>query len=129
MIVNLLSPMHNLHSNLAIHGTALRVPVVGDGATVCYAKDRHAGTVIAYDEARKIVTVRQDKATRTDNLGMSDSQDYSYEANENGSTWSFKFKNNRWRECVKGETGRWKLYKTGNGLILGIRDEFYDFTF
>lgn len=126
--MNLCKPTYNLHANIAIHGTAERIPMVGEGATVCYAKDRHAGTIIAYDEKRKIVTVQQDKATRTDNLGMSDSQDYSYTRNEQGTTWSFKYKNGAWRECVKGESGRWKMYKSGNGLIIGIRDEFYDFT-
>lgn len=128
-MANLCKPTFNLFANIGIHGTAERIPVIGEGATVCYARDRHACTIIAYDEVRKIVTVQQDKATRTDNLGMSDSQQYSYERCESGATWSFKYKNGVWRECIKGESGRWKMYKGGNGLIIGVRDEFYDFTF
>lgn len=127
--MNLTKPTGNLIANIMIAGISQAVPTIGDGATVCYAKDRHACTIISFDEKRKIVTIQQDTAKRTDNLGMSDSQSYDYTRNEQGSTWSFKLKNGVWRECVKGDSGRWKMYRGGNGLILGRRDEFYDYTF
>lgn len=113
-----------------IHGTANRAPVVGEGATICYARDRHAATIIAYDDVKKIITVRQDKATRIDNNGMSDMQGYTYEPNEKGSEYMFKLKSGKWVEMLKNEqSGRLNQVKGGCGIIIGIRDEFYDFTF
>jgi hypothetical protein len=127
--MSLLKPTYNLHSNLGIQVTAHRKPSINEGATICYAKDRHAGTVVAYDHIRKIVTVQQDKATRIDNNGMSDSQDYRYETDENGALYHFKFKNGKWVEVMKSDKGRWKQMRSSNGIIIGERDEFYDFTF
>lgn len=54
-------------------------PVAGMGATVLHWSDRDAYTVLTVSEDGLSCTVSQDKATRTDNLGMSDSQQYSYE--------------------------------------------------
>lgn len=50
---------------------------VGDGATLCLATDRYAGTVIAI--SGKTIFWQYDKVTRIDNNGMSDMQEYSYE--------------------------------------------------
>ena len=114
-----------------IDGTRKIDPQIGMGATVCGYSDRHACTIIGIDQPRGIVHLRQDKATRTDSYGMSDSQEYSYEADENGKLYSFKYfpKKNKWFEVeFNPKTNR--FIKSGTmGLVLGERDEYYDFSF
>jgi hypothetical protein len=122
---------NNLISNVLIDGTRKVVPEIGMGATVCGYTDRHACTVIKFDQAKGIVHVQQDIATRSDSYGMSDMQDYDYTPNPNGREYCFKFfpKKNKWFEVeFNSETKRFK--KSGSmGLILGKRDEYYDFSF
>lgn len=99
------------------------VPTVGMGATVCYYSDRHAGTIITVSKSGKRVTVQEDTATRTDKNGMSDAQAYSYEPNPNGSVTTFsKRKNGCWVRVGEGS-------RSGTGLVLGTRDEHYDYSF
>jgi len=54
------------------------VPVVGKGATVLYWTDRHAYEVLEVNEEKKTCVIQRYDPKRTDNLGMSDSQDYEY---------------------------------------------------
>jgi len=54
------------------------IPVVGEGATLLFYSDRHAYEVIEVDEKKKMVVIQRYAPKRTDNLGMSDSQDYEY---------------------------------------------------
>lgn len=91
-------------------------PVVGMGCTLCYYTDRHAGTVIAVSASGHMVTVREDKAIRTDSNGMSDQQAYKFEEDPNGRTH--------------------KLYRQGDGrygkgprLVLGNRNAYHDYSF
>jgi hypothetical protein len=103
--------------------TIVRVPEVGDGVTVCYWSDKHAGTIISVSASGKQIVVQQDKATRTDDNGMSDRQSYDYEPDPNGQMWRFSLrKNGRWIE--KGGD----LYN-GLSCSLGGRHEYYDFSF
>lgn len=103
-------------------------PVVGMGATVCHWTDRHAGTVLWFDQMKQIVCIRRDKATCQDrelNLG------WKYEPDPKGSQYRFKFKDGVWRQLEQNywtESTRWTMCKkgSGSGLILGIRDEYYD---
>lgn len=59
-------------------------PEAGMGATILMWTDRHACTIVAVSEDRKTLWVREDKAIRTDDHGMSDAQSYRYEPDENG---------------------------------------------
>ena len=96
-------------------------PEVGQGATILMWSDRHAGTIVEVVRFKtgkragkvKSVTVQQDKAIRVDNLGMSDAQSYRYERDENGRLWVFK----------TDMQGRF------HGLLIGHRDEHYDYSF
>ena len=54
------------------------VPVVGEGATELMYSDRHAYEVLEVNEAKKSCVIQRYNPKRTDNLGMSDSQDYEY---------------------------------------------------
>jgi hypothetical protein len=98
------------------------VPEVGMGATVLYWTDRRAATVIEVSASGRQITVQYDKATRTDNHGMSDAQSYEYEADPNGATRVFtKRKNGQW--IAKGDSLR------GQRLGLGYRRHYYDYSF
>lgn len=99
------------------------VPEVGMGATICYWTDRNAATVVAVSESGKQVTVQRDKATRKDNNGMSDCQQYEYERDPNGRLSVFTLRRNgKWVD--KGSP-----MNSGACLSLGRRDEHYDYSF
>lgn len=105
-------------------------PTVGMGATLLGGRDRHAGTIIEVFTKGKFtyVKVQQDKATRTDSNGMSESQTYSFEPDPTGPVTTYRFRNQMW-ECVYlTEAGRYKVEKY-SGLRIGERSEFYDFSF
>jgi hypothetical protein len=96
---------------------------VGDGATVLSWSDRTAYTVISV--TTKEIRIQRDKAKRIDQNGMSDSQEYSYTANPDGSI-----------EIVKPVTrgnkkGQWRIggKTNGNAVVFGVRDQHYDYSF
>lgn len=94
---------------------------VGMGCTVCAWSDRYACTIIEVSKSGRTIVCQRDKATRTDNWGMSDCQEYSYERDPNGLTFTMWFnKHGRWVE--KGCPDGYKCY-------LGSRDEYYDYSF
>lgn len=94
-------------------------PAVGDGVTMAYLSDRHAGTVIK--RTPKTVTVQRDTAKRTDGNGMSDAQSYDYSPNPDGETQRFSLRmNGTWR-AIGGDD-------RGTRLVAGRR-EYYDYSF
>lgn len=99
-------------------------PEVGMGATILMWTDRHAATVTKVSASRKQVTVQEDKATRTDNLGMTDSgQEYTFEPNPDAPERVYTLrKNGAW--VRQGEPLR-----GGQRLAIGHRDHYYDFSF
>jgi hypothetical protein len=112
----------NLANRIA-ESTRAPQPTVGMGATLCYFSDRHAATVIEVSENGKRIVVQQDKATRTDSNGMSESQTYEYAADPAGAKTTFTLrKNGRWVESGSA-------MKNGTGLRLGEREEYFDFGF
>jgi hypothetical protein len=99
-------------------------PEVGTGCTVLLWTDRKAATVVAsfVERKRTYVTVQYDTATRTDDNGMSESQDYAYEPNPNGIKRDFELRpDGRWSE--RGSRGK------GNGLLIGVRQAYHDYSF
>lgn len=121
------SMTNHLYSRMVI---GQPVPFIGMGATVLGWTDRHAATVVEVIEGGKYIGVQQDKATRTDKNGMSENQEYEYAPNPTASVQYFKQeKDGRWSKVSKNpETGRFK--KTGcYGLRIGVRDEYYDYSF
>ena len=124
-------PTHNLMSNLMVDGTRGVQPEVGMGATLCYYSDRHAATIVEVHPEKRMIVVQQDTAIRTDKSGMSDSQDYRYEPNAAGALYHYRFntKKQTWeRVTLNTKTLRFNL--AGHpALIVGKRDEYYDFSF
>lgn len=98
-------------------------PTVDMGATLCLWTDRRAATVIAVSQNGKTVTVQEDKATRKDHNGMSDSQTYTYQADPTATKQVFSLRQNgRW--VSKGSP-----MTSGTVLVLGTRDKFHDYSF
>jgi hypothetical protein len=88
---------------------------VGDGVTEYMYSDKHAYTVIA--RTKFSITIQRDKAIRTDERGMSDSQNYDYERNTDG-----KILVARWSK----KRGRFQVRSSVIGLG---RHEYYDYSF
>jgi hypothetical protein len=105
---------------------------IGMGATLTSYTDRTAGTVVEVftKNGKTFVVVQEDNAERTDDNGMSESQEYAYTPNPNGSKHTYRQEENGQYVGVKfnEKTKRWA--KTdGLGLCLGHRDEHYDYNF
>ena len=87
---------------------------IGMAATILMHSDRYPATVIA--KTPNTVTVQHDNFKRIDSNGMSESQQYEYEQNLNGSIERFWVTKRGWR---RGHTA----------LGLGWREYYYDFSF
>ena len=99
------------------------IPAIGMGATIYHWSDRTACTIIAISKSGSKITVQEDTATRTDNLGMSESQAYEYAPNPEGATHIFSFR----------ENGAWvkvgSPMKGSTGLAVGTRRQYFDYSF
>ena len=91
-------------------------PEVGMGATILMWSDRHAATIVKVTPTQ--VHVQRDKATRTDDRGMCESQDYTYERDPTATVEVFRLTKRGWRAPGGGA-----------GLLIGDRDEYHDFSF
>jgi hypothetical protein len=98
---------------------------VGDGATMRFYSDRHACTIIEIADNGSYIKVQKDKATRTDNNGMSDCQDYEFERDPKGKVYTFK----RTRKDKSVYTGNGKYDDWDVKLSFGSRVEYYDYSF
>jgi hypothetical protein len=90
-------------------------PEVGMGATMCSWTDRHAGTIVKVTPCQ--VHVQEDIAKRTDENGMSECQRYEYTPNPRAPVTIFRHTKRGWRS------------KCGKGLMIGVRMEYYDYSF
>lgn len=93
-------------------------PTEGMGATILMFSDRHAATVIEVRSPKRIV-IQEDEATRTDKNGMSENQEYTFKRNPHANK----------HLVTKRKDGSWKIAKSQTGVLLGSRDEHYDFGF
>ncbi len=99
-----------------------KVPVVGMGATVLMHSDRKAVTIVSVSENGKSLEITRDNAKRIDNNGMCETQEYEYTQRPDGQRTTYtKRKNGSW--VRKGEPMH------GQGLLIGERDEYYDFSY
>lgn len=105
-------------------------PFVGMPVTITHWSDRTVGYVneiIRFKSGAragqiKAVRLAPCHATRADNNGMSDAQHYTYsefEAQPEGTGSEF----------AQDKRGRWVQRKGTSGLILGVHDYHYDFSF
>jgi hypothetical protein len=94
-------------------------PQVDMGATVCYHSDSHAYTVIAVSSSGKKLSLQRDNAKRKDNNGMSECQEYVYSPNPNGNIIQVSL-----RKDLK-----FRVVKSSILVLLGVRKEYYDYSF
>ena len=107
-------------------------PTVGMGATLLCWTDRHAATITKVETigGKVHVTIQQDNAKRSDKNGMSESQEYEYTPNLNGHQTTFRQdENGGWQQVrFNATTKRWSKIE-GEGLMIGKRAEYHDFSF
>ncbi len=97
------------------------IPEVGMGASILHFSDREACTIIEVHD--KMVVVQRDKVFRVDQNGMSESQEYNYERDPGGEQSVFTLrKNGHWVQRGAG-------MKSGTRLLVGVRREYYDYSF
>ena len=93
------------------------VPKPGMGITIIMWTDRHAGTITRVSPSGKTFWYREDRATRIDGNGMSESQEYTFETvTEGPERCARRCKDGQWRDC-------------GTKIVLGYRSEYRDFSF
>lgn len=109
-------------------GGKQKVPELGMGATILMWTDRHAATVTAIVKRDKhgypeMIEIKEDVSHRTDKNGMSESQEYAFEANPEARARLFSLrKNGRWIEVGQAMKG-------GQAIAIGFRDEYHDYSF
>lgn len=94
---------------------------VGDGMTKVMWTDRKPYTIIAISKSGKTMVVQEDKAIRTDDLGMSDAQQYEFERDPEGPTLQIR----------KAKDGQWYTsggMKSGTKFAAG-RSCYHDYSF
>ena len=102
-------------------------PEVGMGATIMMYTDRHAATGAVLDLSGmgdiKCIGIRRDKAIRIDGNGMSTEQRYRYEPNPSAPLEFYTLRRNGcW--VKKGEKSH-----NGTAIVLGVREEYHDYSF
>lgn len=90
---------------------------IGMGATQAMHSDRHAFTVVRVSPSGKTVWVQQDRAIRTDENGMSDSQTYEFSPDPSAP------------EIMLRRTKRGWHSRTHGRFVVGERSEHYDYSF
>ncbi len=99
--------------------TSNPMPTIGMGATIQVGSDRYPGTVIQVTQNGRRVVIQEDDATRTDNNGMSESQEYTYQTNPNGRLYIATLR----------KDGRYRLMGEKTPVYIGKRNKYYDFSF
>jgi hypothetical protein len=99
--------------------TTSNIPTVGMGATIHVGSDAYPATVIQVTRNGKRVVIQEDIATRIDNNGMSESQDYTYEPNPEGEI----------HIVILCKDGRYRESGTTTPVSIGFRRKYYDYSF
>ncbi len=102
-------------------GSRMATPEVGMGATILGWSDRRACTITEVSKSGKRVGIVEDIATRIDNNGMSDAQEYAFERGTGSPSFFTLRKNGAW--VRQGDSIR------GQRLAIGARSHYYDFSF
>ena len=108
-----------LHPNAEIVSVLVAdpVPTIGQGVTICWFTDRKAGTIIAVSKSGHKITIQEDTATRTDNNGMSECQQYTYTPNPQGAL----------HVAYRGKDGKYK--SDGKRVAIAQRRTYHDYSF
>lgn len=111
---------------------SVKVPSIGDGATLLSWTDRDPATVIDVEIKGKYVyvTTQDDDYRRVDDNGISDQQSYLFIPDPEGHIrhWRINQRGEVDRIMMNAETGRWNKWGSG-GIRFGQRAKFHDFSF
>lgn len=99
--------------------TTSNMPTIGMGATIQIGSDSYPATVIQITQNGKRIVLQEDNATRTDNNGLSELQEYTYQANPNGAI----------HIATLRKDGRYRLTGGKTPVSIGIRRKYYDPSF
>jgi hypothetical protein len=114
--------MHGSFINRMMERSEQPALVVGMGVTETRWTDRRAYTLIEVLSDKRVV-VQEDKARRTDNNGMSESQTYEYTPDPNGTKRVLTLrKDGAWREVGSKKSG-------ASGWLFGVRRAYHDYSF
>ena len=94
-------------------------PSVGDGVTIYGWTDRTPGTIIQVSQSGKRIVIQEYNAIRTDNNGVSESLEYTYERDEKGPIRIASLRKNG-AYCLVGGTMI---------VSVGERRKYYDYSF
>lgn len=94
-------------------------PEVGMGATIHVGSDSYPATIIQVTQNGKRVILQEDDATRVDSNGMSESQDYTYQTNPQGTI----------HIATLRKDGRYRLTGEKTPVSIGFRRKYYDYSF
>lgn len=94
-------------------------PTVGMAVTLLHYTDRSVGRIERISKTGKTIWFREDKATRTDKNGMSESQSYSYEANPDGKVYKATLRKDK----------QWRTSNINLKAVLGEQDAYHDYSF
>jgi len=89
------------------------------GVTMSVGSDRYPGTITEVSASGKRIVFQEDVATRTDTNGMSESQQYTFQQDPNGSM----------HIATKRKDGVWRITGGKTPVTVGIRGKYYDFSF
>lgn len=94
-------------------------PEIGMGVTELLYSDRHPYTIIKIISDNKII-ITADIVVRTDNNGCNEQQTYTYTKDKNATEITL----------FLNKYGHWKRQGASKGAtyLVGIREEYYDFT-
>lgn len=92
---------------------------LGMGATIYHWSDRTPTTVIQITHKGKRIVIQEDKATRTDNNGMSECQSYNYGPDPNGATYIATLR----------KDGKYRLVGERILVSIGERIKYHDYSF
>jgi hypothetical protein len=110
-------------------------PHIGMGATILHWTDRSPASIIAVikrKDDRIYLEVQEDNYKFISGSAQSESQEYEYSPNPNGSIRTFRQEpNGMWQEVVAGKRpGTFKKASGGGcGLRIGERERYYDPSF
>lgn len=95
------------------------MPTIGMGATIRIGSDSYPATIIQVTRNGRRIVLQEDNATRTDNNGLSELQEYTYETNSNGTT----------HIATLRKDGRYRLTGGQIPVSLGNRRKYLDPSF
>ena len=103
---------------------------IGMGATMSVGSDRYPATVVEIEMVKDVmyVTLQSDEYKRIDKNGFSESQEYEFNPDPNGSLYIVRLdKKGRWEQVYKNkETNRWNKYSHSSRFYIGDRDAYSD---